>query len=99
VEFSRLSSHAVVFFRLFFTNLLTSNEQPILDAVFQRIIALKDASSMQIREGIGHFFLQELLHMNNATATQPQQLVYKKQMKLFKKQLEKSLTEEIFEFD
>ena len=40
------------------------------------------------------------MHMNNSSTQQTQQqILYKKQMKQFKKQLEKSLTEEVFDFE
>jgi hypothetical protein len=91
VDFNELNSHAVLFFRIFFTELFTKFPEDTIIKVFQRLISLKE-NVIGIKEGIVHWFIMEDLHRKSTqnSATENSELLIKRS-KAARKLLEQSI--------
>src|SRR5262249_25285245 len=73
IDFPKLSPKNILFFRLFFTDLILKNSEEVVHNLFSKIHKLKDVTaSLALKEGIAYFFLQEELH-NKVASTLTQE--------------------------
>ncbi len=80
VEFQKLNTTSILFFRLFFTDLLTKCTLEEVSSIFTRALASK--ASLGLKDGIGFFFLQEGMHFQNVGSMTEQNILYLKRIKL-----------------